>query len=60
MSDRGSVELSGKQSRIDLNGKQVTLALEDGRCMEGKLGKGNLAIGLWNITAASSAGLAPC
>jgi len=57
---RGTVEVIGKQGRIDLNGKQVTLALADSRCMEGKIGKGNLAIGLWDITAANSAGLSPC
>jgi len=57
---RGTVQVIGKQGKIDLNGKKVTLVLDDGRCMEGKIGKGNLAIGLWDITAANSAGLAPC
>jgi len=57
---RGTVQVIGKQGKIDLNGKKVTLVLDDGRCLAGKIGKGNVGTGFWDIASVDSLGLTPC
>jgi|SRR5579859_4756821 len=58
---RGAVEVEQGWDMIDLAGKNFTLKMNDGRCLEAKSQKGDPVTRQWEIVAtAPNKGLEPC
>ena len=57
---RGTVEVPKEHAYLDLIGKQVTLNMSDGRCVEAQVTGGYRAIRMWEFVAIGPKGLEPC
>jgi hypothetical protein len=57
---RGAIEVDQGQGMIDLAGKPFTLELNDGRCLEARVKKGDPVTAQWEIVGTDPKGLKPC
>lgn len=57
---RGTIEVGQRQGKIDLAAKRITLKMNDGRCLQATVTKGDPLTGQWEIVMAGSKGLQPC
>lgn len=57
---RGAIEVRQNQGMVDLAGHDFTLKLNDGRCLEARVKKGDPITRQWEIVAVGDKGLQPC
>jgi hypothetical protein len=57
---RGAIGVDTGQGMVELAGQTFTLRLNDGRCLEAEVKKGDPITGQWEIAGAGAKGLEPC
>ena len=57
---RGAIEVGQGQGMVDLAGMNFRLVMNDGRCLQARIKKGDPVTRQWEIVAASPKGLEPC
>jgi hypothetical protein len=57
---RGAIAVDQAEDMVDLSGKQLMLKMNDGRCLEAWVDKGQPEIRQWQIVASGPKGLERC